>query len=354
MKHLELFSGIGGFRYALDLFHRDTGVPVECVGYSEIDIKAKTTYRSNFNISKEEIDLGDIVIFNTVKSNIENLPNFDLLTAGFPCQSFSMMGKQLGFEDNRGNLFFEILQILKLKKPKYILLENVKNLFNHDKGQTFQIIKQSLEDLGYNIFFDIFNTNKFHLAQIRNRVIIFGILDSEVSLNFSSEKISTFFDEIVDISSVKKQQTVLDVLQKEVLLKYFLSEKIKPTILSDGSGKFKANSEINKLQARPLTASMHKMHRACQDNYYSLDFILTNAKIDSSKILTKEELAKESIRRLTPEEAFELQGFPADFCIKARKEKVSDGSLYKQAGNAISVNVIYAILRYLYNENIFK
>lgn len=354
MKHLELFSGIGGFRYALDLFHRDTGVPVECVGYSEIDIKAKTTYRSNFNISKEEIDLGDIVIFNTVKSNIENLPNFDLLTAGFPCQSFSMMGKQLGFEDNRGNLFFEILQILKLKKPKYILLENVKNLFNHDKGQTFQIIKQSLEDLGYNIFFDIFNTNKFHLAQIRNRVIIFGILDSEVSLNFSSEKISTFFDEIVDISSVKKQQTVLDVLQKEVSQKYFLSERIKPTILSDGSGNFKANSEINKLQARPLTASMHKMHRACQDNYYSLDFILTDSKVDASKELTKKDLAKEPIRRLTPEEAFELQGFPADFCIKARKEKVSDGSLYKQAGNAISVNVIYAILRYLYNENIFK
>ena len=135
-----------------------------------------------------------------------------------------------------------------------------------------------------------------------------------------------------------------------------MSEKIKPTILSDGTGNFKSNSEINQIIARPLTATMVKMHRACQDNYYSDDFICCESLDDYLKSsYTKDEQIKQRIRKLTPEEAFALQGFPIEMVVKAKSKNISDHQLYKQAGNAASVNVIYAILYYLLEkENIMN
>ena len=148
--------------------------------------------------------------------------------------------------------------------------------------------------------------------------------------------------------------SVIDVLSSKVDNKYFLSEKIKPTILADGSASFKSKSDINLLIARPLTATMHKMHRACQDNYYSQDFIESHGKINHVEDYTKEQLSRLPIRRLTPEEAFMLQGFPKQFAIHGRKAGVSDGALYKQAGNAVSVNTIYAILYFLITNKIIN
>ena len=148
--------------------------------------------------------------------------------------------------------------------------------------------------------------------------------------------------------------TVVEFLQRNVPDKYFLSERIKPTILSNGSANFKANSEINQEIARTLTASMHKMHRACQDNYYSIDYIKSKGKINPAKYLSKEELARLPIRKLTPQEAFSLQGFPPEFATKASDAGVSDGALYKQAGNAVSINTIYAVVHYLNSSLIFS
>jgi DNA (cytosine-5)-methyltransferase 1 len=350
MKHLELFAGIGGFRRAIDLLAKDNNMDIDCVGYSEIESNAVKTYCSNYHVGKEEIALGDIVSYTADEQNIEQLPNFDLLTGGFPCQTFSMMGKQAGFNEDRGQLFFRIIDILKVKKPRYVLLENVKNLRTHDKGRTFLRIKKELESLGYTVISDVFNTADFHLPQTRNRVLIFATLDklsSEQVDDFSASNVAALFDEIYKDASVLKFESTLDVLAKTVDKKYYLSERIKPTILSDGSANFKSRSEINMQIARPLTASMHKMHRACQDNYYSQDFIDSKGKINEANILSKEALAKLPIRRLTPEEAFMLQGFDAEFVRNARKHKVSDGALYKQAGNAVSVNTIYAVLYYL-------
>ena len=144
MKHLELFAGIGGFRRAMDVLTKDHIMGFHCVGYSEIDPKAETTYRVNYIIDKDEIAMGDIVAFTSDKKNIKSLPKFDLLTGGFPCQTFSMMGNQTGFDEDRGQMFFRIMDILMVKKPKYVLLENVKNLWNHDKGRTFARIKSEL------------------------------------------------------------------------------------------------------------------------------------------------------------------------------------------------------------------
>lgn len=350
MNHLELFSGIGGFRRALDLLQSDNVMDFHCIGFSEVDEKALITYQTNFSVSPQEVKIGDIVAFTSVSERISKLPDFELLTGGFPCQPFSMMGRKAGFEEDRGQMFFRIMDIVRIKKPRYILLENVKNLYTHDKGNTYKTIKKVLEEEGYSVISGIFNTADFHLPQTRNRVIIFATLDTlsdDQRDAFISERIKQLFDLYYKTSSVASYSSTLDILQNEVQNKYFLSERIKPTILSNGSSGFKSNSEINLTIARPLTATMHKMHRACQDNYYSKEFIDSQGKDNPAKYCTKDELAKRDIRKLTPEEAFMLQGFPMEYATNARLSGVSDGALYKQAGNAVSVNTIYAIMLFL-------
>lgn len=354
MTHLELFAGIGGFRRALNLLTYDGVMNFESVGFSEIDTKAILTYTSNYN-TKDEMFLGDIVAFTSNPSNINNLPNFDFLSGGFPCQTFSMMGNQAGFKEERGQLFFRIIDILAVKHPRYVLLENVKNLYTHDGGNTFARIVQELEQLGYNVISNIFNTQDFHLPQRRRRVLIFATLNPlPESFNelFTSENVAALFNEHYKELSVPYYDTALDILSHHVDSKYFLSERIKPTILANGSANFQSKSDINQLIARTLTASMHKMHRACQDNYYSQDFIDTNGAFNPVDCMTKEQLAKLPIRKLTPEEAFMLQGFPAEFAVNGRNAKVADGALYKQAGNAVSVNTIYAVLYFLITNHI--
>lgn len=349
MTHLELFSGIGGFRRALDLLTQDDIMPFRCVGFSEIDEKAKTTYCTNY-VTEGEIDMGDIVAFTSDKQRIRQLPHFDLLTGGFPCQTFSVMGGQEGFKEDRGQMFFRIMDIIQEKHPRYVLLENVKNLYKHDRGRTYKRIAKELESEGYQVFPNIFNTVDFFLPQRRSRVLIFATTDNvseDFSIHFTPDNVKQLFAGHLSELSVSKYSTTIDILSKNVSDKYFLSERIKPTILANGSGKFEAHSDINQRIARTLTASMHKMHRACQDNYYSQDYIESKGKINHVEDYTKEQLAHLDIRRITPEEAFMLQGFPKEFVFNARKVGVSDGALYKQAGNAVSVNVIYAVLYFL-------
>lgn len=351
MNHLELFAGIGGFRRALDLLTHDHVMEFNCVGYSEIDANAKQTYQTNYN-TENEVDMGDIVEFTRDISNIRNLPDFDLLTGGFPCQTFSMMGKKAGFNEERGQMFFRIVEILRIKHPRYVLLENVKNLYTHDNHRTFTRILEELRDLGYHVISDIFHTDDFHLPQKRNRVIIFATRDDLPIDEFDMENIKYLFDRDYLGLSVSHYDTVLDVLDTHVDDKYFLSERIKPTLLADGSANFKSKSDINQIIARPLTATMHKMHRACQDNYYSQNFIDSRGKDNPVKYMNKEELSHLDIRKITPEEAFMLQGFPRVFATNARNSGVSDGALYKEAGNAVSINTIYAVMYYLITNNI--
>lgn len=360
MNHLELFSGIGGFRRALDLLSQDNVMDFRCVGYSEIDANARKTYQSIYEINDEEIDMGDIVSFTESSKSMALLRKvrFDLLTGGFPCQTFSMMGNQDGFEDEeRGQMFFRIMDIVDAKHPKYLLLENVKNLFTHDNKRTYRRIEVELRKRGYTPYPNIFNSADFGLPQTRNRVIIFATKSSVpkgFAETYTPENVKKHFWKNIDTMSVLTYESTLDILMKNVPAKYFLSDRIKPTILSDGSANFKSNSEINKMVARTLTASMHKMHRACQDNYYSQDFIESNGAINPVLTCTKEELATRDIRKITPQEAFMLQGFPSDFADKALRAGVADGALYKQAGNAVSVNTIYAVLYYLITHKAIK
>ena len=356
IKHLELFSGIGGFRKAFDHLANDFNFQTKCVGFSEIDENAIKTYLANFTVENKD-NLGDIVSFVSNKKNLNNLQNFNWLTGGFPCQAFSMMGKQQGFKDIRGNVFFQIIEILKVKKTKYILLENVRNLLSHNKGETFKTIIKFIKQAGYPyVYYDIFNTADFGLAQKRNRVYIFATnIKPPSDFEFSSNVIKKCFCKIKDKTSLELQNTTLDVLEKEVDEKYYLSDILKPTILSNGTKNFKSKSEINQLLARPLTATMVKMHRACQDNYFSYDFINAKNPLEYLDIkFNKKELSKQKIRKITPKEAFLLQGFDSTFYENASKAGVSNHQLYKQAGNAVSINSVYAILYYLIVLNGFK
>ena len=347
MRHIELFAGIGGFRRAIDLVGLDNSIPFKCVAYSEIDAKAIQTYCTNFN-TENELAIGDIVEFTSSAANVQALEDFELLTGGFPCQTFSMMGSKAGFNEDRGQMFFRIMDIVKVKHPRYILLENVKNLVTHDQGNTLKQIIKNLESEEYIVHYDVFNTSDFGLPQTRNRTLIFARWKEDGDFTFNREAVAKSFSQLSqEDCSLKFYQSTIEILSTEVDRKYYLSEKIKPTILSDGTKTFRSNSDIDKLTARTLTASMHKMHRACQDNYYSDEFIKSKGKTRPSVTLTKEELAKLPIRRLTPQEAFLLQGFPAEFATQAQNNGVSDGALYKQAGNAVSVNTIYAVLNYL-------
>lgn len=303
MKIVSLFSGIGG----LDQGFIDAGYDV--VWANDFDKYASHTYDQNN--PKGIMHFGDI---NEI--NLEDIPGHDVLIGGFPCQPFSMMGEQRGFEDTRGTLFFRIVEIIKYqiennKAPRVIVLENVRRLLTHDKKNTYTTIKRVLEELGYNVFEAVLNSADYGVPQIRNRLFIVCFRNQEVEFEFPAPQKLT-----VDMH---------DILEREVEEKYYLSDKVKPTILSDGTGGYVAKSEINQSPARPLCATMAKMHRACQDNYYSDDYILGNGDT-------------ERIRKLTPRECARLQGFDDNFVID-----VSNAQAYKQFGNAVTVNVSRAV-----------
>ena len=240
-------------------------------------------------------------------------------------------------------------------QKKAFFLENVKNLMRHDGGNTIDVIRKELEQAGYIVRVDVFNSNDFGLPQKRNRAIIFARRRHMGNFEFNADLVRDVFAQIDrNHCSLNFYASTIDVLDREVDGKYYLSERIKPTLLSDGSARFRSNSEIDQIVARPLTATMHKMHRACQDNYYSDLFIQSNGEDRPSERMTKEELARIAIRKLTPKEAFMLQGFPNDFATNAGRARVADGAMYKQAGNAVSVNTIYAVLNYLIINNIMR
>ena len=167
-KYLSLFSGIGGFE--LGIKNSKYGKQGTCIGFSEVDKYAKSIYRRHF---PEHRDLGD-----ATKINTDELPEFDFLVGGFPCQAFSLAGKRRGFDDTRGTLFFEIARILQAKKPRYFLLENVKGLLHHDKGRTITTIFRTLAELGYDVEWQVLNSKNYGVPQNRERIYIKGYLRS--------------------------------------------------------------------------------------------------------------------------------------------------------------------------------
>lgn len=297
IRYIDLFCGIGGFRYAAENCFGSHGIEGECVFSSDIDKNAQISYEANFG----EKPAGDIT-----KIEAGSISDFDLLLGGFPCQAFSIIGKRRGFEDEtRGTLFFDIARILKEKKPQAFVLENVKQLATHDHGRTLGVILSTLRDeLGYHVDYKILNALDFGLPQKRERIIIVGS-KTPFLMNWPS-------------SYHGDQKTLEDILEKDVDPKFYASEAIarkrKEKHTATEYPSIWHENKSGNITSHPFSCAL----RAGA----SYNYLLVNGE-----------------RRLTPREMLRLQGFPDSFKIV-----VSDYQTRHQAGNAVPVNMIEAVL----------
>ena len=315
---IDLFAGIGGFRSAL------TFLGGKCVFTNEWNKYAITTYK-NWYGDEESTNDDDIRNFNH-----SLIPNHDVLCAGFPCQPFSLagvskknsLGRKHGFEDaDQGNLFDCIMSIVDVKRPPILFLENVKNLKSHDKGNTYKVIENKLQDIGYHIKTSILDTNKItSIPQHRERIYIIGFLDKKIYDKFNFD-----FPE-------KEQGKICDMLEKNINDKYYYSDR------------FKVFEEIEKGVTKHISENVLYQYR----RYY-----VRENKSNSCPTLTANmgggghnvPLLKDDkgIRKLTPRECFNLQGFPKNYKLP----ELCDSELYKLAGNAVSVPVVELIVNKL-------
>ena len=303
-KTIDLFAGIGGIRMGFE------NAGFKTVFANDFDAPCKQTYDFNFKDSK-------LVVEDIRKIGIDDLPEFDFILGGFPCQAFSIAGYRKGFDDpkNRGNLFFDIAKIIKAKNPEGFMLENVKNLKSHDEGNTFRIIEETLKDLGYYVKAKVLNTMEYgNVPQNRERIYIVGFKNKEYSDKFT-------FPE-----PVKLTVKITDLLEKNVPEKYYyngkpLFEKLKKDVKDEGKVYQWRRQYVreNKSGVCPtLTANMGM-------GGHNVPIIKD----------------KKGIRKLTPLECARIQGFPKEFKLP----QLADSALYKQFGNSVSVPVVEAVAK---------
>jgi len=326
-KFIDLFAGIGGFRIAMQ------SLGGKCVFTSEWDEQAKKTYEANFG----EVPFGDITKEETKKF----IPDgFDVLCAGFPCQAFSIAGKRGGFEDTRGTLFFDVAEIIKRKQPKAIYLENVKGIFNHDKGKTLQTILNVLRnDLGYYVPDPkVLNAKDFGVPQNRERIFIVGFRGDLGIESFEYPK------------PTKKSATFEDVKEENVVsVKYYLSDTYLNTLINH---KKRHESKGNGFGYEIIPDDGTANAVVCGGMGRERNLVYDDRLEDFTPVThIKGEVNRQGIRKMTPREWARLQGFPDNFIIP-----VADASAYKQFGNSVAVPAIKAtaneiIKRILKNVN---
>ena len=309
INFIDLFAGTGAFSLVLEKNNK-----FNCVFTNDFNKSSKKIYELNFPSNKFTLqDLNDI--------DINNIPEHNLLCGGFPCQPFSIAGNQKGFEDKRSNVFWKIIEILKKYTPEIIILENVKNLKSHDKGNTYKIIVKQLEDIGYNLKSKILDTCKItNIPQHRERIYIVGFKNKE-----KYDKFNFDFKE-------KENNKIVNILDKNINDKYYYDNRFKVfDKIKDGINKNISEDVIyqyrryfireNKSGKCPtLTANMGS-------GGHNVPLLMDN----------------KGIRKLTPRECFNLQGFPDHYKLP----NISDGTLYKLAGNAVSVPVVELIVNKL-------
>lgn len=297
MTYLSLFSGIGGFE-------RGIGRRAQCIGYSEIDPYAISIYRSHFPNHKL---YGDVT-----KIKPEDLPDFDLLVGGFPCQAFSIAGNRRGFADSRGTLIFQIARIVEYAKPRYLLLENVKGLLSHDKGKTFETIIRTLDELGYDVQWQVLDSKDFGLAQNRQRVYIVGNLRG------------TYRPEVFPI----RETSPKDIVQGSPVVAVREATKAGYALASIGDGVDVSFANSKFRRGRVAKGLCHTLTTKGDAHTPTHDGRL---------------------RRLTPLECERLQGFPDGWTETGMDENgklvsISDAQRYKCLGNAVGVPVVEAII----------
>ncbi|MGN7324883.1 DNA (cytosine-5-)-methyltransferase [Bacillus altitudinis] len=396
LKVKSTFTGIGAFEAAL----RNIGADFEVIGFSEIDKHAIKSYCAIHNVD-ENLNYGDI-------SKIEKskIPDFDILVGGSPCQSFSVAGHRKGFEDTRGTLFFQYIETLKEKQPKYFIFENVKGLINHDKGNTLNVMAQSFTEVGYRIDMELLNSKYFKVPQNRERIYIIGIREdlvensrwsidtkktdvmSKGKIRLNELNIKTFsfnWPKSNEVSTVLRE-----VLEKYVDDKYYLSKEktnalveqlenkenmnkisdepvmvghvdlkghdaikrvysncgISPTLTTMGGGHREPKIAIEQEAGAVLTPGREKKRQNGRRFKEDGEVSFTVNTIDKHGVAIVN-YPKYKIRKLTPLECWRLQAFDDEDYEKAVVAGISNSQLYKQAGNSITVTVLEEIFKEL-------
>lgn len=346
LTFIDFFSGIGGFRLGMEMAGH------ECVGHCECDpycdtCKKITTH--NTHLSKKHYTVcsvcgrekrqhavisyhamhnvkeGEWYANDITRVNPGELPEADCYCGGFPCQAFSIAGKRGGFADTRGTLFFEVMRLARERKPKYLFLENVAGLLSHDNGNTFATIIQSFADSGYDVQWQILNSKDFGVPQNRERVFFIGHLRGQRRPEVFPIR-GTGGKALNQVGSLQLEG------RHESACRVYGTDGIGPALNTCGGGGLETKILLNGTQ---------------EGNVYCLDanYAKGELRLDKSK-RTMVEMDGVKIRRLTPKECFRLQGFPDEYFERARAVN-SDTQLYKQAGNSVTVNVIYEIARRL-------
>lgn len=380
MKFLDLFAGIGGFRLGMELAGH------ECIGFCEIDKFARASYKAIHN-TKGEIELHDIT--SVSDESIRGIGSVDIICGGFPCQAFSTAGNRRGFEDTRGTLFFEIARFASILRPKYLFLENVRGLLNHDGGATFETIIRTLDELGYDVEWQVLNSKNFGVPQNRERVFIIGHLRGERIRNVfpisgESEQSDHQPPKIEIIGNTKNPNgtskgtksvvygsggvvgtlTATDYKEpKQVAIKQFgilkpnfnqcgvvyETDGIAPTIRAYQGGGLEPKIRVKEATSQgyaeaQIGDSVNLSHPNSKTRRGRVGKQIANTLLTGESQGVVEPDFR--IRKLTPRECWRLQGFP-DWAFDRAQEVNSNSQLYKQAGNSVTVNVIAAIAKEL-------
>lgn len=306
---IDLFAGIGGFRIALE------SVGGKCVFSSEWDKHCQESYKLNYN----EIPHGDIT-----KIYEKDIPKHDILCAGFPCQSFSVAGKQKGFDDTRGTLFFDIARIAMVHQPKVLFLENVRNLNAHNGGATFQIISNTLKQLGYNVFHKVLNAKNFGLPQNRERILIIGIRKDLNILKFNFPKIHSNFKTISDIKEPDSKTTNYIINRDDIKINELKLRKAKL------GGKVRKPLQVG------VIANGGQGNRIYHENGVGITLAASSG---GAAAKTGAYFINDKVRKLSPREAARLQGFPESFLIIENENQA-----LKQFGNSVPINIIKDVM----------
>ena len=373
MKFLDLFAGIGGFRLGMEAAGH------ECVGFCEIDKFARKSYKAIHN-TEGEIELHDITAVSD--ESIRGIGSVDVICGGFPCQAFSIAGNRRGFEDTRGTLFFEIARFASILRPRYLFLENVKGLLNHDGGATFETILRTLDELGYNVEWQVLNSKNFGVPQNRERVFIVGHLRGAGTRG------------VFPLSKSGQQATsIKEQYSNTITTRYGNSQGAGAYIVESKSQKVRSignihpsgkgmNGEVYESTGLAPTLTTNKgegvkiiqrAHGYNQGGEHDIAPTITSNSYQENNLvkivdfynkITKDEVGTLTssgggstvragsfgvtdgyrIRKLTPRECWRLQGFP-DWAFDKAQEVNSNSQLYKQAGNSVTVNVIAAIAK---------
>ncbi|MBN2016097.1 DNA (cytosine-5-)-methyltransferase [Candidatus Dojkabacteria bacterium] len=318
-KFIDLFAGIGGFRLALESFG------LECIFSSEWDKQAQKTYEANF----DEKPFGDIT-----KINEKKIPKHNILCAGFPCQAFSISGKQLGFQDTRGTLFFDIARIAKFHKPEILFLENVKNLVRHNNGKTLETIRNVLKQIGYDVFYKVLNASDYGIPTSRERIYFICFRKDLKVTEFRFPESNGKYVKLEDYLEEDKAEIEKSIIRRDDI--HIRNKIIEPDLLGNYPQK-------------PIRVGTINKGGQGERIYSPLGHAITlSAYGGGAGSKTGAYLIDGKVRKLTPRECANVMGFPKDFVIPVNKTQA-----YKQFGNSVAVPILKEIFKNIikaYNE----